>query len=149
MTDYNARTLDALEADLRAATPSEPITSGELAARHFPDDSSGNPTTRKAIKHLMRERQLPIIGVGNGYHVPTCNADVADAVQSLQGRIDGIKERQRLLVDNWAAHSAVETTPDTQQATATDGGHGLTDDELERINDDPVLTPADFKERSP
>ena len=26
MTDYNDRTLDALESDLRAATPSEPVT---------------------------------------------------------------------------------------------------------------------------
>ena len=140
MTDYNDATLDALERDLRAATPSEPVTSGELAARHFPDDGSGNPKTRQAIKHLMRERQLPIIGVGRGYHVPTCNADVAEAVQSLQGRIDGIKERQRLLVDNWAAWSGVET----------DGGHPtLTDDELERINNDPVLEPSDFEGADP
>ena len=136
MTDYNDATLDALESDLRAATPSEPVTSGELADRHFPDDGSGNPKTRQAIKHLMRERQLPIIGVGRGYHVPTCNGDVAEAVQSLQGRIDGIKERQRLLVDNWAAWSGVET----------DGGHPtLTDEELERVKNDPVLEPSDFE----
>ena len=138
MTDYNDRTLDALESDLRAATPSEPVTSGELAARHFPDDGSGNSKTRQAIKHLMRERGLPIVGGGNGYYVPQSNADVADMVRSLQGRIDGIKERQRLLVDNWASHTA--------QPTASDGGHPtLTDDELEQIKNDPVLEPSDFE----
>ena len=140
MTDYNDATLDALESDLRAATPSEPVTSGELAARHFPDDGSGNSKTRQAIKHLMRERGLPIVGGGNGYYVPQSNADVADMVRSLQGRIDGIKERQRLLVDNWASHTA-------QPTTASDGGHPtLTDDELERVKNDPVLEPSDFEE---
>ena len=139
MTDYNDRTLDALESDLRAATPSEPVTSGELAARHFPDDGSGNSKTRQAIKHLMRERGLPIVGGGNGYYVPQSNADVADMVRSLPGRIDGIKERQRLLVDNWASHTA-------QPTTASDGGHPtLTDDELEQIKNDPVLEPSDFE----
>ena len=139
MTDYNDTTLDALESDLRAARPSEPVTSGELAARHFPDDGSGNSKTRQAIKHLMRERGLPIVGGGNGYYVPQSNADVADMVRSLQGRIDGIKERQRLLVDNWASHTA-------QPTTASDGGHPtLTDDELEQIKNDPVLTVSDFE----
>jgi len=129
MTDYNAQTLDRLESDLRAATSLDPITSGELAARHFPDDSSGNPRTRKAIKHLMRQRGLPIIGVGNGYHIPESNAAVAEAVQSLQGRIDGIKERQQLLVDNWAAYSAVETdggtTEDTTSPSASNASVGI------------------------
>ena len=139
MTDYAQKTLDALESDLRAATPSEPVTSGELAARHFPDDGSGNSKTRQAIKHLMRERGLPIVGGGNGYYVPQSNADVADMVRSLQGRIDGIKERQRLLVDNWASHTA-------QPTTASDGGHPtLTDDELEQIKNDPELEPSDFE----
>ena len=139
MTDYAQKTLDALESDLRAATPSEPVTSGELAARHFPDDGSGNSKTRQAIKHLMRERGLPIVGGGNGYYVPQSNADVADMVRSLQGRIDGIKERQRLLVDNWARYTA-------QPTTASDGGHPtLTAEELEQIKNDPVLEPSDFE----
>ena len=139
MTDYSQKTLDALESDLRATSPSTALTSGELAARYFPDDSSGNPKTRQAIKHLMRERGLPIVGGGNGYYVPQSNADVADMVRSLQGRIDGIKERQRLLVDNWASHTA-------QPTTASDGGHPtLTDDELEQIKNDPVLEPSDFE----
>jgi len=141
MTDYSPKTLDKLERDLRATSPSTPLTSGELAARYFPDDRSGNPKTRQAIKHLMRERGLPIVGGGNGYYVPQSNADVAEMVKSLQGRIDGIKERQRLLVDNWAHHTA--------QPTPTDGGHGLTDDELQRIKADPVLTVSDFTEGEP
>ena len=63
-------------------------------------------------------------------------------VRSLQGRIDGIKERQRLLVDNWASHTA--------QPTASDGGHPtLTDDEIQRIKDDPVLTVSDFEGADP
>jgi hypothetical protein len=135
-SDFDADTLDALAADLRSAVGSDnAVTSGELADRHFPDDSSGNPKTREAIKVLMRSRKLPVIGGGDGYYIPEHNEPVSAAVQSLQSRKDGIDERIQLLIDNWEAW---------RSEPATDGG--LSKQERERIKADPVLELSDFEE---
>lgn len=139
MTEIDDDLLDAIEADLCDAVGREQaITSGELATRHCPDDGEAQPTTRKAIKMLMRERGLPVIGCNVGYYIPTSNEPVAEAVQSLQGRIDGIKEKQRLLVDNWAAYRD-DSDNDDGPAEST-----LSDEEIAQIEADPVLELSDF-----
>jgi len=143
MTDLNTDQLDAIERELRAAKGrSQAVSSGEIAEKYVPSDSSGNPKTREAIKHLMRDRGLPVVGGGQGYFIPHTNAEISENVQSLQERIEGIKERQRLLVDNWAAHTG----------TATDGGseqpsewEAMTDEERRQIRNDSVLEAEDFK----
>jgi len=131
-TDLTSDQLDALERELRQAKGrSRAVSSSELAEKFVPSDSSGNPKTREAIKHLMRERGLPVIGGGQGYFIPRTNAEISENVQSLQERINGIKERQRLLVDNWAAHNGM----------ATDGGQ-----QTERF-DPETATEAEFYDR--
>jgi len=140
MTDLTTDQLDAIERELRAAEGrSNAVSSGELAEKYVPSDSSGNPKTREAIKKLMRDRGLPVIGGGQGYFIPHTNAEISENVQSLQERIEGIKERQRLLVDNWAAHTDA----------ATDGGTSeweqMSDDEQQQVKDDPVLTKEDYR----
>lgn len=136
-TDYDAATLDALASDLRAAVgKANAITSGELAARHLPDDGEANPATREAVKVLMRERGLPVIGSNAGYYIPREQAPIDDAIASLEGRIDGIRERQQLLAENWAAW-----TDTTDDAAAV-----LTEEQQSQIEADPVLTVEDVLE---
>lgn len=136
-TTPSADTLDDLEADLRDAVGQDAaITSGELADRHFPEDGEANPETREAVKTLMRERGLPIIGGSTGYYIPAEQAPIDAAIESLEGRIAGIRERQKLLAQNWAAwdHSN------------TDAESVLPDAAIEQIEQDPVLTVEDVLE---
>lgn len=141
MTDYDADTLDAIESDLRAAVGKDAaVTSGELAARHVPDDGEANPTTREIVKSvMMRERGLPVVSCSNGYYIPESSETIAEELESLRGRIAGIEERMQLLEDNWQ-----------QWRTATDGGTERRDwaaldaAEREQVRADPMLSPSDF-----
>lgn len=133
MTDLDEQTLDRIEAELWQAQGREnAITSGEIAAKHLPDDGEANPQTRKAIKTLMRERGTPVIGESVGYYIPTSNEPISDAVQSLQSRIEGIKERQKLIMDNWKSHQM-------QSETA-----GLDPEQVQKIKNDPTLEISDY-----
>lgn len=149
MTDPDPDTLDALEADLRDAVGKpNAISSGELAERHVPADGEANPRTRELVKQvLMRERGLPIVSCSNGYYIPEDRATIEDELDSLRGRIAGIEDRMQLLEDNWDQWR----TPDA----ATDGGTtdrprwaDMDADERQRVRDDPMLQPSDFKEES-
>jgi|APHM01.1.fsa_nt_gi hypothetical protein len=117
MSNVNPNLLDRVEQDLRsnAVGKENATTSAELAERHAPDDGTAQPKTRRAIKVLMRERGLPIIGGSSGYYIPEDPERVSDAVETLQTRIDGIEERRRLLEENWTAWEAGEET--SQQKT--------------------------------
>jgi hypothetical protein len=134
MTDIDGETLDALATTLRSGARGQDnaITSGELAARHVPDDGEANPTTREAIKILMRERGLPVIGGPSGYYIPESQAPVDDAIASLEGRVEGIRERQQLLAENWAEWTGHD-----------DAAAVLTADQQAAIEADPVLTVDD------
>lgn len=130
-------TLDAIEADLKGAVgQSQAITSGDLADRHLPADGEANPATREAVKVLMRERDLPVIGGPTGYYIPTSQEPIDDAIASLDGRIAGIRERQQLLAENWAdwTHGG----PDAEAI--------LAEHERAAIEADPVLSVADVLE---
>lgn len=134
MTDINPDTLDAIESDLKDAIgKGNAITSAELAARHDIDDSDAQPATREAVKTLMRERNLPVIGGSQGYFIPTHQGPIDDAIASLDGRIAGIRERQQLLAENWAdwTHGG----PDAEAI--------LAEHERAAIEADPVLSVED------
>jgi len=131
------RTRDDWDADAQA------ITSGQLADDLGIDDSEGNPKTREAIKVLKRERGLPVVAGNTGYYIPVERGPIEDYIESLEGRIDGIRENQQLMRENWQAwqqHAEAEL--------ATDGGEDLelTEEERERIENDPVLTIKDVRE---
>ena len=101
--------LDAIEAELhrryrkrKAGTFSraeQAITSDELAAEIVDEHTDANPKTREAVKIVMRTRSIPIIGDHDGYRIPLDREPIDDAVDSLEGRIEGIRERQQLLED--------------------------------------------------
>jgi len=140
MSQIDPETLDAIADDLRteAVGAEHALTSGDLADRHIPGDSDANPKTREAIKILMRERGLPVIGGSQGYYIPASAGPIEEAIDTLDGRIAGIQERKQLLQENWESWT---------QRRATDGGddvpEGLTREEFERVKSDPVLQVSD------
>lgn len=153
MTDIDPETLDSIEADLRDAVGKDnAITSGELAARHVPDDGAANPTTREIVKAtMMRERGLPIVSCASGYYIPQDRGTIDDELDSLRGRIAGIEERMDLLEDNWAQWTSQtradggevvdEYSPDLRDDTPDE----LTEAEIRQIESDPVLELSDFQ----
>jgi hypothetical protein len=156
--DDSTDTLDALEATLRDAVGRDnAITAGALAARHVPDDGDGNPKTRELVKDgLMRERGLPVASCNDGYFIPRDPAVVEQELDSLRGRIGGIKERMAILERNWRDWSLAadggevvdEFSPDID--TDDDAGKRQAWSEMdeaarEQVREDPVLEPADFQ----
>jgi hypothetical protein len=77
------------------------ITSGELADEVTGETADANPKTREAIKILMRERGIPVVGGSQGYWIPVDGDRVEDTLDSLDQRIAGIEERKQLLAENW------------------------------------------------
>lgn len=134
MTEITGDVLDDLAETMRteAVGKDNAITSGELADRHFPSDGEANPTTREALKILMRKRGIPLIGGSSGYFIAQSQAPIDDAIESLEGRVQGIRERQRLLAENWQAWAS----PDTTDAV-------LTAEQRAAIESDPVLSVED------
>ena len=145
MTDLDPETLDRIEADLRNAVGKEAaITSGELAARHIPNDGEANPTTREIVKEvMMRERGLPIVSCSNGYYIPEDRETIDDELESLRGRIAGIEDRMQLLASNWKVWRTA--TDSGTVAEAKSEWETMSKAERERVRKDPVLDPADFK----
>jgi hypothetical protein len=155
MSDLDGRHLDRLETELRQAIGRDnAITSGELADRITDEDSEANPKTREAIKVLMRERGLPVIGGNAGYFIPEGPQRVEDALETLDSRIDGIQERKQLLSENWEnwerQHEMYTDGGDGRDAGDQDGSDDvdadIPDDVREQIEDDPVLTVEDWLE---
>ena len=123
------------------------ITSGEMADRVTDEDTEANPQTREAVKVLMRERGLPVIGSNHGYYIPVDPNAIESEIDALEGRIDGIRERQQLLRDNWDNWQRRQHTfedveadeTDDSDATVADGGpEELTDQEREFVENNPI-----------
>lgn len=146
--------LDRLEAELRDRVGRErAITSGELADRITAEDAEANPKTREAIKELMRERNLPVVAGNTGYYIPASDDRVEEYLDGLEGRIAGIRERERALREAW---DGWDPNPDPDpDPPRTDGGpasDAATYDSVEdipaevreQIEADQFLTPADF-----
>lgn len=79
------------------------ITSQELSTRLGDLDSlDSTPQTRKVIREVLDEYQLPVVGSPDGYFVPLRRSEYQKAQARLTQRVEGIQQRQRLLEDAWA-----------------------------------------------
>jgi hypothetical protein len=116
-TELKERHTARIEGELSSAAK-QAITSGDLADQITGEDAEANPKTREAMKVLMRERGLPIVGNHNGNWIPVSEDAVDDKLADLDARIAGIEERKDLLAENWAAW----TDDDTDGQPTTDGG---------------------------
>lgn len=161
MPDIDGELLDQLEQKLLTAVGQEnAITSGELAREVTGETAEANPKTREAVKELLRERSLPVVGSNDGYYIPTSSGPIEDEIESLEGRISGIRERQHLLREAWADWCQTERYDDhdgggggrddasddhpTSDEQAQQDQHTLSEEERERIKEDPVLSLSDF-----
>lgn len=104
--------LDAIESELQErhtkrmegeyqSADEQAITSSELAETITGETAEANPRTREAMKILMRERGLPIVGDHRGNWIPVTDGPVEAKLDDLDARIAGIEERKQLLAQNW------------------------------------------------
>ena len=135
MTEIDDAALDALATKLRGRHGhDEAITSSELSSI-LSETAEASPKTRMAIKQLMRETDMTVLSGHAGYFVAEDDRDVAEYLQRLQERIDGIKERQRIVQENW--HKQRDNDEGTAEST-------LSEEEIAQIEADPVLELSDF-----
>lgn len=135
------RYLDAIERALteEAIGPDNAITSAELADRITGEEEDANPTTRDLVRQLVADRQVLVIASNSGYYVPTDPEQVEDYVAGLEDRIAGIEDRIERVHTALVEHEWPEQP--TENPTT------LSADEIERIEDDPLLTVEDVKAR--
>ncbi len=81
----------------------DPITSQELSTRLGNlDQLDSTPQTRKVIRQVLDEFELPVVGSPEGYFVPLRRSEYQKAQARLTQRVEGIQQRQRLLETAWA-----------------------------------------------
>jgi len=101
MSEIDTAALDALTMELSGRHgPEEAITAEELSTI-LNENTKTSPKTRQAVKEVMRQTYLPVLGTYAGYCLPRNDREAAEEVRRLESRIEGIREKQRLIVENW------------------------------------------------
>lgn len=65
------------------------------------DDAEARPNTRKLVREVIREYNLPVASTSDGYFVIDDADELEAELGSLDGRIEQIEERKRLIVAAW------------------------------------------------
>lgn len=78
---------------LQHARKNSPISSKELKKKLGISDADGHPYTRKIIKAVMKEKNIPIAANSNGYFVIDSFQDLQKYSKDLYKRIWGIQNR--------------------------------------------------------
>ena len=146
MTDAGdiARALDRLEwlfGEVHVG-PDNAITAAEVSEL-IPTDGDSHatkPETREHIRTLIDERAVPVVSGSNGYYRATCREQVEEYVDSQHSRAQAIVQRGEIVDEAWA-----EAGPPTAAETPDDP-MGLTPEERERVEADPVLTVDDVRQ---
>ena len=100
MTDPEGDLL-ILEALLRS-TKENPITSKKLGKiAGISSKATGRPSQRAAIKRVIEKYQLPVGASPGGYFMLSNEAELAEYVSWLDGKIDGIRSRISLVCVNY------------------------------------------------
>lgn len=76
----------------------EAITSGELAKKLDVGDTEANPKTREMVREVMKNRDIPIVSCHAGYWVPSSEEEIAEELESIDGRIASMQQRKKELV---------------------------------------------------
>lgn len=79
---------------LDAEGPDNAITSREIDEEVNLDSVGSFPQTREVVRELLMEDGIPIASNSNGYYVIETEEQLADYVDTLDGRITGIAERR-------------------------------------------------------
>jgi len=86
------------------------VTTGEIAeALDIDEDHDTNPATRRAVKHLREDGDLPIYGFSDGYCVLATEADLEDAVDRIRGDIAALNRLKQNLEANFEQYDAPDT----------------------------------------
>ncbi|MGQ3414478.1 hypothetical protein ACT4ML_19845 [Natrinema sp. LN54] len=80
------------------------ITAREIDEEVGLDSVGSFPNTRAAIRELLFEDQIPVIGTTQGYYVAESQDQVDEYIEGLEGRIMEITERKFAITraaENW------------------------------------------------
>jgi len=58
------------------------------------DNVGSFPNTRKLVKDIMFDENIPVVGGGNGYYVAETEEEVGEYLETLEGRIMSNAERK-------------------------------------------------------
>ena len=78
-----------------------PITARRIAQLIGVDDTEGRPVTRSLIRKMIEREGWPVAANGRGYYWIKTRKELLEYYESLTGRIEGIKHRQRMVVGNY------------------------------------------------
>ena len=101
MTEIDGDLLDEIEAELADRGRDDAITAGALAEKVGIDDGNSSPATRKAIRALLTERNVPIRSANVGYWICQSEAEAEEYESDLESRIEGIEQRLTAFRTAW------------------------------------------------
>jgi hypothetical protein len=128
MTEIDGDLLDAIEAELADRGRDDAVTAGALAEKVGIDDGQSSPATRKAIRALLTERNVPVRSGNVGYWICQSEAEAEEYRAHLESRIEGTKQRLAAFEKNWREWKRDEIPTAVR----------------ERIEADPYLSMDDF-----
>ena len=131
MTEIDGDLLDEIQAELADRGRDDAVTAGALAEKVGIDDGNSSPATRKAIRALLTERNVPIRSANVGYWICQSEAEAEEYRADLESRIEGIEQRLNAFESAWR-----EWNTNTELSQA----------DRERIKSDPYLTVEDYRE---
>jgi hypothetical protein len=127
--------LDDLQDILEGRGRDDAITSSELSDRLGLEDGEASPKAREAVRVLRDERSVPVRAGNVGYWICQTQAEADEYLDDLRGRIAGIEESMQNFREAWGSWRRPD--PDVS---------GLTPEERQRVEADPILTVADVVE---
>jgi len=90
------------------------ISSKDLAYIFDIDDAEANPITREAVKDAMRlyavDLGITVGANGNGYFLIKTMDELQSYLKTLEGRIQGIRERKSLVKAAWCKDHPFQKT---------------------------------------
>ena len=95
---FDSELIDKVYEIVRHASKAAPITSKEIARLLNISDAEANPITRALLVEVMRVKQIPLAGKGDGFFVVKTVAELKESRLLLECRIRGIQRRLALMM---------------------------------------------------
>jgi len=116
--------------EANAAGRDNAVTTGEVAADlDIDEDHDTNPATRRAVKALREDGEIPIYGFSDGYCVLASDEDLEAAIERIRSDVAALNRLKQNLEANYAAYQDdAEESPDGPECAKC--GQPITGDPL-------------------
>ena len=81
-----------------------PITSAKIAEMLGIKEDDTHAKTRAIIRECAEEYYLPLLSSNRGYYLAQSENELNQYIKNLDSRIAGIKERKRIIKNNFERH---------------------------------------------